>query len=84
MDTPPPLTPVPRSPSEMSQITTNGDIYGENIHGPPAGYPNIKKRKLVQLAASKLQALFFQIRKIKFSSFFYTYETILIEKFGIF
>jgi len=40
MDTPPPLTPVPRSPSEMSQITTNGDIYGESVHVPPAGYSN--------------------------------------------
>jgi len=34
METPPPLTPVPRSPSEMSQITNNGnDMYemGQNV-----------------------------------------------------
>jgi len=37
MDTPPPLTPVPRSPSEMSQVTNNGtDIYEMgHHHGPP-------------------------------------------------
>jgi len=47
MDTPPPLTPVPRSPSEMSQVTTNGtEMYemghpngpsGLNGHGPMNG-----------------------------------------------
>ena len=40
MDTPPPLTPVPRSPSELSQITVNGDVGydGPNGHGPPNGF----------------------------------------------
>jgi len=38
MDTPPPLTPVPRSPSEMSQITTNGtEIYDMGHHNGPPG-----------------------------------------------
>jgi len=41
MDTPPPLTPVPRSPSEMSQITTNGaDIYDIGPHSGPNGQVN--------------------------------------------
>ena len=54
MDTAPPLTPVPRSPSEMSQITVNGGEFsdgpgghfnghngypGQNGPPPPAGYP---------------------------------------------
>merc|ERR1719357_800447 len=37
METPPPLTPVPRSPSEMSQVTNNGnDMYemGHNVPQP--------------------------------------------------
>jgi len=38
MDTPPPLTPVPRSPSEMSQVTNNGtEIYEMGHHNGPQG-----------------------------------------------
>jgi len=37
MDSPPPLTPVPRSPSEMSQVTNLGDRGSEGFDGPPVG-----------------------------------------------
>ena len=41
MDTPPPLTPVPRSPSQMSQVTVNGDFDGQQQPNgyPPNGFP---------------------------------------------